>query len=425
MRILFLLPDFPYPASTGGRLKIFNVLKQLSMRHQCDILCFGNVRDSNQAGLIEALPNVRVLGVIPPVTGISKWAEILWNLARGLPPSFAPFSGRKYASALKECLAGSDYDLIHYDIINMAQYLPFGAKLPAVHSPNDATSLIYFRMAESIPWSFLKIRLQISAILLRRFERKTYPCFGKIHVVSQVDAAYLMSLGVSIDVATIPIAIDEAFLNKVEYQDGRNAALERYPRIVCNGNLGNPAIAKGVRDFVDVALPLILKKISNVRFIVLGQNISSALQEQLGKTSNVEFLTWVEDYRQFLADADVVLVPDTVGPPGAKTRTLQAMGLGLPVVGTETAFAGMPFSNREHGLLYKTMPECAELILSLLNDRKMCEDLGEKAHQLVMDEFSLSVVGPKYEKLYQEAIAKFKFHHHDRANRYKGADSHD
>lgn len=407
MRILFLLPDFPYPASTGGRLKVFNVLKYLSKQHQCDILCFGNLGDSSKTSFIPTLPNVRVLGVVSPISGVSKVLGTLWHLVRGLPPSFASFCGQKYVSALKECLASGDYDLVHYDIVNMAQYLPFGSKIPSVHSPNDATSLVYFRMAKSTFWSLEKIRLLISAILLRRFERETYPFFNKLHVVSDDDAVYLMGLSKSIDVATIPVAIDDAFLNKVDLQHDKNNGLVRYPRIVCTGNLGNPAIAKGVQDFMNYALPFILEKVPNVRFVVLGQNVSRALKEQLKKTSSIEFLTWVEDYKKFLADADVVLVPDSVGPPGAKTRTLQAMGLGLPVVGSETAFAGIPFVNCEHGLLYKTMPECAELILSLLNNRKTCENLGAKAHQLVMEEFSLSVVGPKYERLYQEAIDKF------------------
>ena len=407
MRILFLLPDFPYPASTGGRLKIFNVLKHLSKRHQCDILCFGNLDHSNKTSLMAALPNIRVLGVFAPTSGASKWLGMLWNLARGLPPSLAAFAGRKYVSALRECLARGDYDLVHYDIINMAQYLPFGSKIPSVHSPNDATSSVYFRMAERAACPPEKIRLLISAVLLRRFEREKYPFFTKIHVVSQSDAAYLMNLGTTVDVVTIPIAIDELFLRKVGFQNEKNNVLARNPRIVCTGNLGNPAIAQGVQDFLYHALPIILKKMPNVRFVVLGQNISRTLQQQLKGTSNIKFFTWVEDYRTFLADADVVLVPDSVGPSGAKTRTVQAMGLGLPVVGTETAFAGIPFVNREHGLVCRTMPECAELILSLLNNRRLCEDIGEKAHQIVMEKFSLSAIGPQYEKLYQEAIAKF------------------
>lgn len=115
----------------------------------------------------------------------------------------------------------------------------------------------------------------------------------------------------------------------------------------------------------------------------------------------------MDDYRAFLAKADVVLVPDHLGAPGLKTHTLQAMGLGLPVVGTATAFAGIPFANRTHVLSYITMPECAELISALLGDKKMRKAIGANAHQLVADEFSLNVVGPKYEKMYFDAFANF------------------
>ena len=55
MRILFLLPDFPYPPSTGGRLKVFNELLYLSDRHQCNVLCFGNALEADVSGLAAVL----------------------------------------------------------------------------------------------------------------------------------------------------------------------------------------------------------------------------------------------------------------------------------------------------------------------------------------------------------------------------------
>ena len=395
-------------------MKVFNILKQLSKANQCDILCFGNLEKSNIDGLVASLPNVKILNVIPPVSGGAKLLAMLWNLASGLPPSFASYSGRKFAVALRECLANGNYDLVHYDIVNMAQYLPYASEIPSVHSPNDATSLVYFRIAKSVPWSLGKVRLLISAVLLRRFEKKFYPFFNKIHVVSECDAGYLKKLGSNINVVTIPITIDDAFLNKADIQDGEFNDDEGDHKIICTGNLGNPAIAKGVQDFVSVAWPIILKRMPNIRFVVLGQNVGRTLEDCLSKAANIELVSWAEDYKGFLASADVVLVPDIVGASGAKTRTIHAMGLGLPVVGTETAFAGIPFLNGRDGLLYKTMPECAELILTLLNNKKIGREMGENAHQLIVNEFSLSFVGPRYEKLYRNAIAKFNLHRNDR-----------
>lgn len=407
MRILFLLPDFPHPASTGGRLKVFNVLKQMSVRHQCDILSFGEFTAKNIADLNALLPNVLVLGGDFPARGIKKWFWMLWNIARGLPPSFAQFRTKKYIELLKRCLVENVYDVVHYDVINMAQYLEFGVGIPSVHSPNDATSLIYSKMAADVPWSLEKIKLLISATLLRRYEREHYRQFSKVHVVSQDDAAYLRGLVAGVDVATIPIAVDDAFTGGVDLLNSKNQPQARAPKIVCNGNLGNPAIARGVRDFLSVAFPLVLKKWPTAQFVMLGQNASSALHDQLKASPNTEFLTWVDDYRAFVAGADVVLVPDLVGPPGAKTRTIQAMALGQTVVGTQTAFAGIPFVNNEHGFLYKTMPECAALIVSIVNDKRMRSAIGENAHRLVVDHYSLSVVGIQYEEMYHDAVSGF------------------
>lgn len=407
MRILFLLPDFPFPASTGGRLKVFNILKHMSKKHRCDILCFGSPDLLDKKEFLEQLPNVWLLDVMPPVSGMARWLGVLWHIMRFLPPSLASFSDGKYAAAVGGSLAAADYDLIHFDIVNMAQYLPLGSRLATIHSPNDATSSIYYRMAENMPWSLAKIRLLVSARLLQRYERRIYPLFDKVHVVSKEDALYLQGLDSGINVSVIPIAVDEAFLGEPDLVEAKDGLPSRAPRIVCNGNLGNPVIAKGVQDFLDVALPLIIKQWPVARLVVLGQNIDESLRAQLLEAPNADFLTWVDDYRAFLATADVVLVPDHVGAPGAKTRTLQAMRLGLPVVGTATAFAGIPFTNRVHGLAYKTMPECAELISALLGDKEIRKAIGANACQLVVDEFSLNVVGPMYEKMYFDTVANF------------------
>lgn len=418
MRILFLLPDFPYPPSTGGRLKVFNELVYLSTRHQCDLLCFGNPNDAQKSGLAAALPNVRVLDSIPYPSGMFKWAGMVWNLIRALPISLAAFYGRNYVSAVRDCLATGNYDVVHYDIVNMAQYQSLGANLPSVHSPNDATSLVYFRVAEHMGWSFTKLRLLISAVLLRRFEMQVYPLFSKVHVVSLIDAAYLKNLDSKIDVTTIPITIDGEFLSKVQDTYEINNKPECKTKIICTGNLGNPVIAQGVEEFLQNAFPLIVEKIPSVQFIVLGQNVNTILRQKIVESANVKFVTWVDDYRSFLAEADVVLVPDCAGPPGAKTRAVQAMGLGLPTVGTESAFDGIPLTIGKHALVYRSMNECAEMVIKLLSDGQMRKTLGENAHQLAMEVFALSAVGPKYESLYLDAINKHKslLYNTDKAN---------
>ena len=155
-------------------------------------------------------------------------------------------------------------------------------------------------------------------------------------------------------------------------------------------------------------MPAILAALPGTELVILGKNVSERLRQYYAGLPGVQVLTWVENYREFLSTADVVLVPDQVGPDGAKTRTLEAMSLKLPVVGTRTAFAGIPAVHGEHGLIYGNLTECIDLVLSVLRDDSLKDDLGRRAFQLVADNFSLEAVGPRYERLYEAAIAKFK-----------------
>ncbi|MES2510153.1 MAG: glycosyltransferase family 4 protein [Pseudomonadota bacterium] len=381
------------------------MLKHMSAHHHCDIFCFGNADSASREALHALMPGVNVLDVLPLNTGRKKAFLALWNLIRFLPPSFAAFASKDYELKLNEILEHHKYDVVHYDIVNMAQFVAQGSRFASVHSPNDATSLVYFRVAKSMRWSLAKIRLLLSAFLLRRFERKTYGEIDKVHVVSKEDAQYLLELVQGIDVSAIPIAVDDALLNAsvVGLRETPNHA----PRIICTGNLDNPAISGGLEDFIRMAYPVILASIPDVQLVILGKNIGESFSRLCASIPSIQILSWVDDYREFMLSADVVLVPDQTGPDGAKTRTIEAMSLKLPVVGTRTAFAGIPIVNKRHGLLYDNVTECAQLIIDLLMDKKECDFLGEEAFQMVVQNFSLGVVGPRYERLYQNALSKF------------------
>jgi len=407
MRILFLLPEFPYPPSTGGRSKVFNELSYLSTSHKCDLLCFGVRDEVSIKALVDKLPNVTVCDVIALPSGIERWMKVVWSLMRLLPPSFAKYVSEEYASALSKVLCSQDYDVVHYDIINMAQYLPVAKDIASVHSPNDATSLSYTRMAEQESRISKKLWLLISSMLLKRFEKKYYPLFTKVHVVSPIDENYLNEVNSEIDIDVIPITIDGAFLNKYDNSSGHVENDRSNKTIVCTGNFGNSSIARGLEAFLTDGYPFILHALPKVRVLILGQNADESLIMLMKNLENVEFVTWVDSYRDFLVQADVVLAPDLAGT-GIKTRVIQAMGLGLPVVGTKIAYEGIPIINHMHGEIYNSPSDCAEYMLALFADDRKYTIMSNEAHLLAMREFALSAVGPKYEKLYIDAINKLK-----------------
>ena len=401
MKILFLLQDIPFPPATGINSKAFNLIKRLSVAGwQCDLLCFATGDcAARKAGLETALPRVKVLAVHAPQSGVGLTIKKALNLFKGLPPSLAEYFSPEFLSSFRAA-AVDGYDVVHYDVINMAQYLDIGLVTPSILSSNDAISLAYERMIGQNRSPLRKLYLAAAAVLIRNYERKIYPRFSVVHVVSEDDAAHLRDISPDIRLAIIPLAVDRTFL---DYRPVRPPA-GGVPRVAFVGNLSVPGIANGLFGFLEGAYPG-LSDSATFDFRVLGPNPSVRDTERMRTYPGLKYFSWVDDYKAFLSEADIVLVLDKSGT-GIKTRVLEAMALGKPVVGTSIAFGGISVENGKHCYICDTPEETATYLKRLITDRALCESMGGNARELILAKYSMSVVGPKWEALYSELAAE-------------------
>lgn len=403
MRILFILPCLPFPPEDGGRAKVFNVLRFMSERHVCSLICFGRASPGLLDGIRKALPHLGSIYMIPPPGGGALKLTALGNMLCLRPPSFARFASAQLRERLAAFVNGNACDVIHYDIINMAQYLDCAPGIASLHSPNDATSNVYFRMAAAAHGWWPRLKLVVSAMLLRRFEQREYRNFSLVHVVSGADEHYLKGLDASIATAVVPIS--SGYSCSIVRQGCTLGVATTLSVAVC-GNLGNAAIAAGFIAFLDDVFPRILEAFPGVRLRVLGRDVEKGLLRRIGAMSNVEYFPWVEDFDAFISAADIVLVPDAAGAPGAKTRVVQAMALGRPVLGSTTAFEGVPAEHGTHGLIYAGSTACLSALKRLLSDPGLRVRMGHAAAVLAAEEYSIERVGPRYEALYRAAFDK-------------------
>lgn len=403
MRILFVLPSFPFPPADGGRAKIFNILRYLSVRHECDLICFGDRDRADVKGLRQHIPSIGAVWIVSPPTWLARIFRTLTNLMLLRPPSLARYSSPEMSKRIDAIKQIGNYDAIHFDIINMAPYHRNCRELPSIHSPNDATSLVYRRLSENVTSLMERLRLRAVSLLLARYERKHYADFSKIHVVSEIDRDYLASLVPEANIAVVPITSGYPHdMRALVPQKGESCA----PIVTVCGNLSDTAIAAGFREFMELVLPAVSDAYPMLRVRVLGRRISASLERELKEHPQIEYFAWVENFEEFLAASDVLLLPDRTGAPGAKTRTVQAMALGRAVLGSASAFEGISIVNRRHGAVYSTHEECRELLLLLLGNSEMRQELGATAAKLAADEYSLERIGPEYEAMYLQTVRR-------------------
>lgn len=405
LKILFLLQDVPFPVSDGMRWKVFYLLKYLSKHHQCDVIAFTD-RTGDLGALREELPAVNWLATVPRVGNLARAMNAALQLLLGRPASLGRFQSREYLRCLCGAMKVEHYDVLHFDIVNIAQY--WRADAASVHSPNDATSLFYSRMAQSAGSFFTRLRLRLGAFLLRRYERRFYPRFTKVHVVSQVDANYLRKGIPNADIVFIPFGVD------AEKADSGGAPRQvndgRKPVVLVLGGANVPGVAVGIQEFVEQAIPLLAMKYPDAEFRIQGRGTDRLLERlKMPRDANVYASTWVDDLDAVIQEATVVVLPDKAGT-GIKTRALQALACGTAVIGTRVAFEGLQEYARSgvHCMIADSSDELASQLSELLSDGDKRRALGLAAIELAQTQLSWSLLGPKYEAMYFDAVGEFQ-----------------
>lgn len=83
-----------------------------------------------------------------------------------------------------------------------------------------------------------------------------------------------------------------------------------------------------------------------MNFVIIGRGLSKELIALVDKSERVEYMGFVENPYQLIADSKAVLSPLFTGA-GVKFKVLESLACGTPVIGSDIAFEGIPteFSN--------------------------------------------------------------------------------
>lgn len=364
-------------------------------------MSFGDPTAAERAEQLKReMPSLGIIEVFAAARGLKAHLRRAGATVRLLPPPLGPYLDGQLASALRNSTRQQRFDVVFYDGIVMAPYRRIVPDIPSIHSPNDATSRSYERLALEEANFLRRAYLRLCMVLLRRYERRNYRYFSAVHVVSPVDGQYLQNLDESMKVRVIPITVDDRFLlyeiSALSRKHGRP------PRLLFSGNLAIRGILTGLLGFIDRGLPRVLVEFPEAEFIILsGGSIPDSLAKKASHISAIKVIRWAADYLEAVAQADVVVAPDRSGT-GLKNRVLQAMALGRPVVGSPIALEGFNVVNGVHAVKCDSPEEMGEAVARLFRDEKLRRSIGGAARDLVRDLYAAEVVAMEWRALFEE-----------------------
>ncbi|MBI4465226.1 MAG: glycosyltransferase family 4 protein [Acidobacteria bacterium] len=377
-RILIISPVTPYPVHHGAGSTIYGYIRAL--REAFDIFFIGFCPERFQQQAQEGLDHLcRKAWVFspPPARRLDAFSST--------PFLFSNLESEPMHRAVDRILEQERPDLVQVEYLGMAEYAD-RAQCPRIIRAHVLEWWHYYlnwqRMQgwrtrlESLFWSLDSIR----------HNRRTLESFDWVLVTSEEERCRALEL--------VPQARAEAlpfFLLDCEYF--RPAALPpRQPQILFVGFLPHTPNGEALSYFIREELPLIRKQVPAARLVVVGEGASNALLG-LMHDQDVDYLGYVEDLRPLYHRSRVYVAPINSGG-GIRTKIVEAMAAGVPVVCNSFAPLGLGLQSDHHVVVRDGAEESAMAVVQLLRDEQRCHHFRDAARQLVENCFSLHRVGP-------------------------------
>jgi sugar transferase (PEP-CTERM/EpsH1 system associated) len=396
MKILFITSRLPYPPYRGDKLKIFNLIRRLSARHEIGLVSL--IQNPAEEQHIQALSQWCSFVHLVHLPRWRSLANCLAAIPRSVPFQVAYYKSGIFRQSILEACASFSPDIIHSHLIRTVPYTVDLRMAPRVLDLTDAVSLYLQRFVdqERNPMKRALIRMELGRI--RRYE-PVIAEFDRALVCSDVDQALLQKLAPAARVGLLYNGVDlDSFSERPEIVPDGN-------RIIFTGNMTYfPNVDAALYLARDI-FPRIARRVPDAKLFIVGQNPPAKI---LALQSNSVTVTgFVEDIGAEYAKSAVAVSPVRFGA-GTLNKVLEPLALGVPVVSTSIGILGLGLEAGVDLEVSDATGDFADRVAALLLDPARGREMGRKAAIKVRERFSWDKVARELEKYYEEATETFR-----------------
>lgn len=386
MRVAFVISSLSYPPREGLHQQSL-VTATLLKNPDRTVHLYGFVKNRS---LLDEAALTRDLGLRFELAPISTRLPdlVLFFANRLLPLRLRPSQVRSLVERLTE------YDVVHLENVGAAGLSRPSFARRTIVGLIDPGTLRWRRFASSASSIKDRVVAQIKCFLHSCIEQLIAFPGITFQVVSKKDREYLQRRHPFLDVIAIPVSVPS---NLFDYPLSTRDGTDR-PILVAYLDLRQHHLRK---SFLWFAREVLSRSVyaRSAQLMVLGRVPADA--ELISAVGDIEtsFLEWVEDYREILGVAAVVVTPDLLGT-GLKNRVIQSMAMGRAVLGTSVAFEGIDIKSGLDAVEADDPVIMASHLDALLNDSMTCNSIGAAARASAFRQFDRSTVRKLWIDLY-------------------------
>lgn len=415
--ILYILPFFPYPLTSGGHQALFNGIMAVKDFYNVSLAypAYDTAEmQEREKALLAHVPQLNLYPFYQKENKPTLKNRIIWSMHYRLRRSFGLTVSKEEDPVMDKCrtwlssIAPLSKDWLlyvekvcnenHFDIIQveMPWFVSQVLGLP------DTSKKIYVHHE----LGFVRRELESGKLPDNAYVRaiKQYADFNEIALLnmydsiislSPIDAEKLREKGVKVPVYSSFATIDTKLSNyKPANSNGK--------RLTFVGPDGHNPNLEGITWFLEKCWKELLERDIEYSLEIIGGWTGCRIEEFTKKYPNVHFLGYVDDLKDVLSGS-IMIVPINVGS-GIRMKILEASSIGVPFVSTSVGAEGIPVENGKHCLIADTPADFIKAIVSL-KDHTLQTLLVKEARDMVCKNYSLDALSENRLSIYKTILS--------------------
>lgn len=391
MRILIVSSYLPYPLFSGGQIRLYNLIKNLSKKHEITLVC--EKRDNQSQNDIDQIS--KICSKVYAVNRKKQWtAKNILKTGFSLKPFLITgHESHEMKTLIAKLLSEENFDLIHVETFYVMQNLPVDKtnilKIPIILAEHNIEYKVYEKYVSK---SLLIARplLYLDILKLKRIEKYYWGKASRLIAVSEIEAKQMERP----DVEVIPNGVDiEKFKMKKLSKDGKQK------NVLFIGDFKWIQNRDSVVYIIKNIWPRITAKNPGVKLWIVGRSIPDSIKK-LKDPSIVFDENAPLETELIFQKADILLAPIRVGG-GTNFKILESMSSGTPVITTSLGNEGIGARDNEEIIICDKPEDFSSKTNLLLNDEYLSEKISRNGRKFIENNFDWKNISEKLNKVYE------------------------
>lgn len=390
MKILIVASYLPYPLLDGGRVRLYNLIKLLSKKHDITLVCEKwppQTKEDEEE--VKKICKKVVVFDRPKAISPKNLTKSFLSLN---PLLVTAHSHKGFKKLIAKELDKNKFDLIHVETFYALQNIPT-TNLPIVLVEHNLEYEVYRKYAKQAKLIFKPI-LFYDAFKLEKREKRLWKRADKLVSVSMTEKKIMGD-----DAHLIPNGVDLEKFKFIKRKTDKNKK-----KILFIGNFKWMQNRDSANFIIKNVWPFMRSKNKNLYLWVVGKNIPSSIKKLESYSVKVDENA-PDETEVIFQSSDLLLAPIRVGG-GTNFKILEAMACGTPVVTSDLGNEGIQAKDGEEILIANKPDEYATKALNILSDGYLYEKVSRGGRKFVEANFDWNTIAEKLNEVYLEFAKK-------------------